>query len=438
MQNLRKIKSFIIYLANKNTVLSDFVRNFHSSEDSSSKTSVSGIQKAAMLIADTIADKKKILLFGDNDADGICGAALGKAIIEDMGGRIDCALSFKLRAEHGLSAEDVFKAASAGVKLILTVDNGLDSLRAVQIARENGIDVVITDHHQTPEDLPYATSIVTPFICPEDFPSQNLSGAAVLFYVLKETQKILKDRNFFFKAPPKPELSYYMVLAAISTIADGMPLDEINNEIISKGKDLVQKKQCSEGIKYLTAQYSNHSKTFESCLWQIARRIELPALFNYDSREMVDLLLTEYTTQAILLNETLNELNIKKGVLTQKILKTAYTLAAEQNDDNVIVIELPLLEIMIGGFVAQKVRKHFHKQLCIVFCRFKDMYIGYARAAKGLSLIKIFKTIKKIEPELQFIYGGHKSAAGMRINERDLKKFSEILKNIPTLTVVQQ
>ena len=174
-------------------------------------------------------------------------------------------------------------------------------------------------------------------------------------------------------------------------------------EIISKGKDLVQKKQCSEGIKYLTAQYSNHSKTFESCLWQIARRIELPALFNYDSREMVDLLLTEYTTQAILLNETLNELNIKKGVLTQKILKTAYTLAAEQNDDNVIVIELPLLEIMIGGFVAQKVRKHFHKQLCIVFCRFKDMYIGYARAAKGLSLIKIFKTIKKIEPELQFI-----------------------------------
>ena len=66
------------------------------------------------------------------------------------------------------------------------------------------------------------------------------------------------------------------------------------------------------------------------------------------------------------------------------------------------------------------------------------MYIGYARAAKGLSLIKIFKTIKKIEPELQFIYGGHKSAAGMRINERDLKKFSEILKNIPTLTVVQQ
>ena len=147
------------------------------------------IDKASSLLAEAIEHKHPILVAGDYDVDGITGTALGVRGLKDLGAEsVSYYVPSRYEGGYGVSTEAVDKAIEQGVKLILTVDNGVSCKESIDYAKGRGLKVVITDHHETPEILPIADAIVDPKLPNDKFPSKNLCGAGVLFYVLVATR----------------------------------------------------------------------------------------------------------------------------------------------------------------------------------------------------------------------------------------------------------
>ena len=184
---------------------------------------------------------EKIAVHGDYDVDGITGTVLLLDGLIAMGcEQVDYHIPLRLRDGYGLSADAIQKAADDGVAVIVSVDCGVTAHKEVALAKESGIDLIITDHHQPPDELPEAFSVINPQRHDSNFPFPALAGVGVAFFLLIALRKQLRDSGWF-KQRAEPDLRDLLDLVALGTIADLVPLKGVNRTLTRHGLALLEK-----------------------------------------------------------------------------------------------------------------------------------------------------------------------------------------------------
>ena len=221
----------------------------YSLADIHSYASMSGLNEAVLLLADAIENDKNILIVADFDVDGATGCALGLRGLKAMGARnIDYLVPSRFDYGYGLSAGLVAEILQNPPHLIITVDNGISSIDGVALARENNIDVLITDHHLPGARLPSASAIVNPNVPGDTFPSKCIAGVGVMFYLLAALRSHFRDTGWFAaRQLQEPILAEFLDLVALGTVADVVRLDRNNRILVEQGLRRIRSGQCCTG-----------------------------------------------------------------------------------------------------------------------------------------------------------------------------------------------
>ena len=209
-----------------------------------------GTTNAAKLLADAIEQNKKIMVVADYDCDGATACAVAIRGLRAMGAKVDYIVPDRFIYGYGLTPEIVDLAARHSPEVILTVDNGMASIEGVKRASELGIDVIITDHHLPGQTLPAAQCIVNPNTPGCAFPSKNLAGVGVMFYVLMALRAELRTRGRF-NQQTQPKLNALVDLVALGTVADVVKLDRNNRILVEQGLNLVRRGLTQPGLAAL-------------------------------------------------------------------------------------------------------------------------------------------------------------------------------------------
>ena len=209
-----------------------------------------GIEDAARYLADAIAANKRLLIIADYDCDGATACAVGVRGLRMLGAQVSYIVPNRFEFGYGLSPEIVALAAREKPDVLVTVDNGIADVAGVAAANALGIDVVVTDHHMPGAQLPEARVIVNPNQPGCDFPSKNLAGVGVMFYVLLALRAELRKRGVF-TPQDQPRLDALLDLVALGTVADVVKLDANNRVLVAQGLKRMRAGRMHAGIAAL-------------------------------------------------------------------------------------------------------------------------------------------------------------------------------------------
>jgi len=389
------------------------------------------IEKASSIIADAIIRQDPILVAGDYDVDGITGTALGVRALKDLGaGAVSYYVPSRYEGGYGVSSEAVDKAIEQGVKLLLTVDNGVSCKESIDYAKSRGLKVVITDHHETPENLPNADAIVDPKLPTDEFPSKNLCGAGVLFYVLVATRARLRELDYY-KGRPIPRIGRFLDLVALGTIGDVMQLDANNRKLVKYGFERIRRGECLVGIKALatSCRVDLPSINSVSIAFDLCPRLNAPGRIKLENNPAVSLMLTDDETDASIIARELEMCNKRRGDYERVFLKEACEDAQKQAGNSAIVLYRPNWLVGLGGLIASRIKEKFSVP-CFVFSGDGEELSGSARSVPGFSIVKILQALSEKSPDLLIRFGGHAMAAGASITRENFEKFKMLFNQI--------
>ncbi|MFH2135965.1 MAG: single-stranded-DNA-specific exonuclease RecJ [Pseudomonadota bacterium] len=386
-------------------------------------------------LADAIAAGKKLLIVADYDADGATACAVGMRGLTALGAKVDFIVPNRFEYGYGLTPEIVRLAASMSPDILLTVDNGIASVDGVAEAHKLGMQVLVTDHHLPGDTLPDAECIVNPSQpgCP--FPSKNLAGVGVMFYVLMALRAELRTRGTFADKP-EPNLGNLLDLVALGTVADVVKLYDNTRILVHQGLQRIRAGRACPGIMALlriarrpAAQASSYELGFiVGPRLNAAGRLE-------DMGLGIRCLLTDDANEANEIAAKLDALNQERRSIEADMQDTAlatldtfnpaesYSLALFDEDWHQGVI----------GILASRLKDKFHRPV-IAFARAQTGELkGSGRSIPGLHLRDALDLVSKRQPNLILKFGGHAMAAGLSIPEDALDAF-----RISFETVVQE
>ncbi len=200
------------------------------------------------LIMETIGNREQIAVFGDYDADGITATALLLNFFSELGVPISYYIPNRLEEGYSLNPLAIKKLSESGVRLIITVDCGISNRKEIEMAKGLGMKVVVTDHHQIPEDFNPVCPVINPNRHDSLFPFKELAGVGVTFFLVIALRSCLRDRRWFIDSRPEPDLKQYLDIVALGTVADMVPLIDQNRILVRSGIE-VMKKSIWPGIK---------------------------------------------------------------------------------------------------------------------------------------------------------------------------------------------
>ena len=376
------------------------------------------IEPAVERLARAVADGEPILVHGDYDADGVCSAALFTRVLTRLGARVQPFVPHRQRSGYDLQSDTVDEVARQGIRLIVTVDCGVAALDAVARAREVGVDVVVTDHHQPRPDgrLPAAVAIVDPLREGSRYPFPYICGTAVAYKVcwaLAERMGKLTEgfrRNF-------------LDLVAIATVTDCMPLRDENRALVSLGLEVLRNTRKA-GLKALfkTARVSG-PVTSRTLGFTIGPRLNAVGRVD-DAALALRLLLTEDAQEAAALADQLEKANECRQAEQERILQSAQVQVERRMDDPVLVLASPNWHMGIIGIVAGKIAETCSRPSVLISI---DEEAGRARGSCRSPLgFDIFGAIDRCR-HLLLRCGGHRAAAGFDMEPGKIDEFRQVL-----------
>ncbi|HBG81440.1 TPA: single-stranded-DNA-specific exonuclease RecJ [candidate division CPR2 bacterium] len=381
---------------------------------------IPNIEKAAKRVLGAIHKKELICVYGDYDVDGITSTALIINILEQLKANYTYYIPSRLKEGYGLNKPAISKLAIAGVKLIITVDCGITALKEVELAREKGIDVIITDHHEVPEILPKAYAIVHPDSPGSKYPHKNLAGVGVAF---KLAHVILNEAKY---EKAEEYLKWLLDLVALGTIADIVPLVGENRILAHYGLIVLGKtKRIGLDSMYESAGIKKEDVTSYNVAFQIAPRLNAAGRITH-AEEGLKILLSQDKKEASKLAAHLSSLNSKRQETTKRILDEALEMIDQLPDDQRFII-LSSKEWSSGviGIVASKIIESYSRPV-ILLQETDDLLHGSARSIEEMDL---YQALKQCEQHLTN-FGGHKGAAGLSLKKNKLKDLTLSLEEI--------
>jgi len=391
-----------------------------------------GIDVASELLADAIRQRRRILFVGDFDADGATSCALGVRALNAMGAAwVEFLVPNRFEFGYGLTPEIVDKAAELHPDLIVTVDNGISSLEGVSLARQRGIDVLITDHHLPADRLPEANAIVNPNQPGDCFPSRNLAGVGVIFYVISALRAKLRDSGWFAQQGiAEPNLAAYLDLVALGTVADVVPLDHVNRILVAQGLARINGGQACAGIRAMLAVARKFPGNVAGSDLGFGVAPRLNAAGRLDDMSLgIRCLLTDDETEAQSIARQLDELNQARRDIEQDMRNQALDLLENLQLSERLPKGLCLFDENwhqgVIGILAARVREHTHRPVIALAPGNEEELKGSARSINGLHIRDVLDSVAARHPGLIEKFGGHAMAAGLTLRRDRLQQFRQ-------------
>lgn len=393
------------------------------------------IDKAVILLAEAIVAQKKIMVVGDFDADGATSSALAIRALKSFGAQSPTFMvPNRFALGYGLTPELVQLAVKEKPDLILTVDNGIANHAGVIAAQAFGIKVIITDHHLQGQTLPPADAIVNPNRAGDPFPSKNLAGVGVIFYVMLALRRYLKAEGWFARQNlSEPNMARLLDLVALGTVADLVPLDANNRILVHQGIKRIRAGLCTPGILSLLeiANKDFTRVTTADLGFLIAARLNAAGRL-VDMSLGIECLLSDDSYAVREMAQTLNRLNNERRVI-EKSMHTQALSALDQLQGTLkgrlprgICLYDESWHQGVIGILASRIKEKFNRPV-IVFAKGQAGELkGSARSVSGVHIRDTLAHIATTHPALIAKFGGHAMAAGLTISTDVLNNFVSI------------
>ena len=395
------------------------------------KPSFDQLNIALDLLEKCILEDRRILIVGDFDADGATASAVAIRALRLMGAKhVDFLVPNRFKHGYGLSPEIVQEAKTdKDPNLIITVDNGISSNEGAALARSFDIDVIITDHHLPPKVLPEANSIINPNLRGCDFPSKNLAGVGVCFYLFSALKTHLVAKGYFEAHNIQiPDLRELLDLVALGTVADVVKLDQNNRILVNEGIKRIRQKLCSKGILAILELTKRPIETLQASDlgFTVAPRINAAGRLS-DISQGIRCLLSEDMNDARRYAQTLEEFNIKRREEQTRMQDEALAIVEGQTIDEsqfAIVLYDETWHEGIVGIVAGKLKETYQCP-CAVFAKSGNVLKGSIRSIPDVHIKDLLDLVDRDNPGLIDKFGGHAMAAGLALSPVSFEKFSE-------------
>lgn len=430
-----------------------------------------GSGMAALLLEQKIKEKKPVRVIGDYDADGICSAYILKKGLQTCGAVVDTAIPHRIKDGYGLNEHLVEEAYRDGIDTIVTCDNGIAAAPQIALAKQYGMTVIVTDHHEIPYEetvdpksgkaerryiLPPADVVIDPKQEGDLYPFREICGAMVAFKLMQilfarlglpgitagncgQTGQAGAGRQTGTagedgKAGQKGVLDELLEFAAFATICDVMPLRDENRIVVKQGLALMKQTQ-NIGLHALM-------EVNQICPWIDGKLSAfhigfvlgpcLNASGRLDSaKQALELLESRTRESAVAQAAFLKQLNDSRKELTEKFVEEAAEMieAGPLKEDRVLVVFLPDCHESIAGIIAGRIRERYYKPV-FVLTRGEEGVKGSARSIEGYHIYEEMTKCRRFFTK----YGGHKMAAGLSMREEDVEAFRREINRICTLT----
>lgn len=397
------------------------------------KPTFKGLAEAVSLLADAVVARAKVIIIGDFDADGATSSALAVLALRAMGlSSVDFLVPNRFEYGYGLTPEIVAVAAAQQPDIIVTVDNGISSVEGVNAAHELGIAVVVTDHHLPGEQLPSADAIVNPNQPGCGFPSKNLAGVGVIFYVMNALRAELRQIGWFEEnGIPEPNMASFLDLVALGTVADVVPLDHNNRILVAQGLERIRAGRCRPGIKALLEVAGKQAHKIVASDFGFALGPRLNAAGRLDDMSLgIQCLLCDSENLAREMAMQMEELNRDRKAIETGMQQEAMGMLQKilQADEQSLPWGVCLFDETwhqgVIGILASRIKDKYHRPT-IVFADVGEGEIkGSARSVPGFHIRDALDAIAARYPQLLKKFGGHAMAAGMSLTRDNFEDFS--------------
>lgn len=375
------------------------------------------MEKAVERILKAINNKEKVLIYGDYDVDGITSVTVLKSFLEERGLNVDEYIPNRLDEGYGLNKPAVEKIANEKYALMITVDCGISAIDEVEYANSLGLEVIITDHHETSEKLPEAIAVVDAKRRDNEYPFRNLAGVGVVFKVIQAiSQKLGLEEKEYLK---------YLDIVCIGTISDIVPLVDENRVIVKLGLRLVEQTR-NLGLKTIL-QASGYQKVDSTTIsFGIAPRINACGRMGHQE-EALKLFLSTDIKEVNELAEKLNDYNKQRQEKEKRIFSEALEKIKEESIDenSIMVIDGENWHHGVIGIVASKITEMYFKP-SILLCFDGDEGKGSGRSIPGFDL---HEALTKCGDSLER-FGGHSMAIGLSVKKGKLEELRKELDQI--------
>lgn len=374
--------------------------------------------KAAARVAAAVRGGERMAVHGDYDVDGITGTTLLVEGLRACGGEVDFHIPLRLRDGYGLSAGALESAAAAGIRLVISVDCGVSALAEAELAARLGIDLIITDHHQPPPQLPVAFAVVNPQRIDSAFPWASLAGVGVAFFLLAAVRRLLRDGGWF-TGRVEPDLRAVLDLVALGTIADLVPLQGVNR-ILTRGGLALMDSGARPGLQALKEVAGVKTVSCGAVGYQLAPRLNAAGRME-DAARGVELLLERDRGRARETAQLLDGFNRERQQLEQQTLQEALAMVAGLPAEytHSIVLARDGWHSGVIGIVASRLVERFCRPTILIALDGEGGK-GSGRSIRGLHL---HRALQECAP-LLLAFGGHEMAAGLSLAREQVEELA--------------
>ena len=389
--------------------------------------SMKGIHDMAAELADGIEAGARFLIVADYDADGATACAVGMQGLRMLGAQVDYLVPNRAVHGYGLSPAIVEEAARLEPDALITVDNGIAAIDGVAAANELGIPVYVTDHHLPGDTLPQAAGIVNPNQPGCTFPSKNLAGVGVMFYVLLATRAELRNRGAF-DGKPEPDLRVLLDRVALGTVADVVKLDANNRILVNQGLLRIRAGLASPGIQALmqvAGRRPEKASVFDLG-FMLGPRLNAAGRLE-DMRLGIECLLAPNLETALPLAQRLSEINQSRKDIETDMKEQALALLEDVDcaGKHGLAIYHPEWHAGVIGILASRLKEKYHRPV-FAFAPGGDGELkGSGRSIPALHLRDALDWIDRKHPGLILKFGGHAMAAGLSIRKECFAEFQQ-------------
>ncbi|AIW19892.1 single-stranded-DNA-specific exonuclease RecJ [Vibrio coralliilyticus] len=393
-----------------------------------------GIDAAVELLFEAIQGNKRIIVVGDFDADGATSSALSVIALRMLGSNnVDYLVPNRFEDGYGLSPEVVDQAIEIGAEVIMTVDNGVSSIDGVRYAKEQGLKVLVTDHHLPGHELPNVDAMVNPNLEECAFPSKALAGVGVAFYLMMALCVHMRKQGWFAEqGMAEPKLMELIDLVALGTVADVVPLDENNRILVHQGLQRIRAGKARPGIQALIEVAKRDARRLVAADFGFALGPRINAAGRLDDMSFgVELLMANNIHAARRMASELDGLNqtrkeIEEGMKQEAMAFCERLQFGDKDMPHGLVLFQRDWHQGVIGILASRIKEKFHRPVIAFADGGEGSIKGSCRSIPGLHMRDTLDRIDTQNPGLILKFGGHAMAAGLTIMEKDFERFAQL------------
>ncbi|NOU52133.1 single-stranded-DNA-specific exonuclease RecJ [Pseudoalteromonas sp. JBTF-M23] len=392
------------------------------------------IDKACDILQSALHAQAKILIVGDFDADGATSTTVLMEGLAQFGYRqLDYLVPDRFSLGYGLSPALAEQIVQLAPDLVITVDNGISCIAGIDIVKQAGIQVIVTDHHLQGEQLPNADAIVNPNQHGCQFPSKSIAGVGVAFYLLVALRHTLRTQNYFAnKQQQEPNLASLLDVVALGTVADVVALDANNRTLVYQGLARIRGGHTRPGIEALIEVSNRNAARLSASDFGFALAPRLNAAGRLDDMSLgIACLLSKDINQARRIASELDSLNHERREIEQGMQQEAQAVlerlvvSTQSVPDAVCLYQQDWHQGVIG-ILAGRLKEQYHRPT-VVFAQGDNGEIkGSCRSIEGIHMRDLLESLNRQYPELIEKFGGHAMAAGLTIQETSFELFKQV------------